>query len=99
MDGLVQDCGISIADAIEIPQYCTEPTISKSFQHFQCNKPVLYFDGLEEDCSISNADILKISLSSTKPLIWPGPVKIGLSDIRHDMNQMQIVEINPLHAE
>ena len=35
IDGLVQDCGISIATALEILQYCTKPSI--------CNTIIVFF--------------------------------------------------------
>ena len=42
-DGLVQDCGISIANAMEIPQSCTEPSTDpdinmKQTEHFEIFK-------------------------------------------------------------
>ena len=32
IDGLVHDCGNSIANAMELPQSCTKPSISPSMQ-------------------------------------------------------------------
>ena len=71
--GLVQDCGISSALAMEIPQSCTKSgglaedcsissvitmEISQS-----CTKP----GGLAEDCSISSVITMEIPQSYTKP--------------------------------
>ena len=36
-DGLVQDCGISIASAMEIPQPCTKPTDIECWAHGQAH--------------------------------------------------------------
>ena len=48
--GLMQDCSISIADAMEILQSCTKLSI----------------DGLMQDCSISIANAMEILQSCTK---------------------------------
>ena len=51
MDHLMQDCSISIANALEILQPCTKQSI----------------DSLVQDCSISIANALEILQSCTKP--------------------------------
>ena len=44
LDGLVQDCGISIASAMEIPLSCTKPLICEHFGEklMHCKKTQLY---------------------------------------------------------
>ena len=56
IDGSVQDCSISSANALEIPQSRTEPSI--------------WIDGSVEDCCISSANALEILQSYTEPSMW-----------------------------
>ena len=60
-DGLVQDCGISIAATLKIPQACKCP--SKPYRTL-----VFYDNGPMHDCSISNTHALEILQSRTK--LW-----------------------------
>ena len=54
---LVQDCRISIANALKIPQSSTNPLIYW----------LVYINGLVQDCSDSLANTLELPHSSTKP--------------------------------
>ena len=56
-DGLVQDCGNSISNALELPESCAKPS----------NCYIHCIDGLLQNCSISIANALKILQSCTKP--------------------------------
>ena len=58
--GLVQDCSISIVNALELLQFCTKPSI---------------YHGLVQGCSISSANALEILQSCTKPSIHQGLVQ------------------------
>ena len=59
VDGLVQDCGISIALAMEILQCCTEPQI--------INFVGFFFYDLMWDCGISITLAMEIPQSCKKP--------------------------------
>ena len=89
ISGLVQNCCISTANALEILQSCNKPSIwfwrfPGKIQHQRSS----YFtdlwgiqahvNGLVQDCSISTADALEIPQSCTKPSIrfWRFPNKI-----------------------
>ena len=73
IDGLVQDCSISTALAVEILQSCTEPStcIRDPMSIYRCaNTLELHLsniDGLVQDCSISSALAVEILQSCTEP--------------------------------
>ena len=52
VNGFVQDCGISIANALEIPQSCTKPLM-------YCEE-MRKINGLVQDCSNSIAKTLGV---------------------------------------
>ena len=47
MDGLVQDCGNSIAEAMELPQPCTKPSID-----MKCKVTKIYISFVSDDIHI-----------------------------------------------
>ena len=80
IDGSVQDCSISIANAMEILQSCTKPLIYPHAQHNIYGKfhilmkldkmssaHVHHFNDLVQDCSISIAKTMEIPQSCPKP--------------------------------
>ena len=60
IDGLVQDCSNSIANALELVQSCTEPSTCSCF----------HFDGLMQERRNSIANALELRLPCTNPSIW-----------------------------
>ena len=60
-EGLIQDCNNSIANAPELLQSCTKPSI-------WCY--TVYLEGLVQDCSNSIANALELVQSCTKPSVW-----------------------------
>ena len=62
---LVQDCSISIANALVILQSCAKPSMYDAFQ-----LPVILFAEKVQDCSISIANTLEILQSCTKPSMY-----------------------------
>ena len=55
IDGLVQDCGISIANVVETPQSYTKPlTWSKSFDEAYTERLILSVHAAEYPCDISH---------------------------------------------
>ena len=52
--GLMQDCSNSIANALELLQFCTKPSIH----------------GLVQDCNNSIANTVELLKSCTNPSIW-----------------------------
>ena len=82
LDGLVHDCNISIANALEILQYWTKPSICCLYQWIEkkkwmkpCGTLYAHIDGLVQDCSNSIANTLELLQSGTKPLMYM-PVKM-----------------------
>ena len=69
--GLVQDCCISTASAVEILQYCIKPVLSESMVSM-CNRRV----GLVQGCGISSALALEIPQSCTEAVFSGSIVKI-----------------------
>ena len=76
VDGLVQDCSISMADALEMLQSCTncyvvfkQELIAPNSYDF-CLDQQDYVDGLVQDCSNSSALAVELLQSCTKPSIW-----------------------------
>ena len=55
IDGLVQDCSNYIANALELLQSCTKPSIYQLVSRLTS-----YMDGLVQDCSISIALAMEI---------------------------------------
>ena len=64
VDGLVQDCSNSIANALELLQFCTEPSM---LCYIFSWKQKDHVDGLVQDCSNSIADALELLQSCTEP--------------------------------
>ena len=89
-NGLMQDCSISIANALEIMQSCPKPSIcifrlisvwciDRSFWIDTCDEFFQHkINGLVQDCStcISIANALEILQSSTKPSNYVFPFYI-----------------------
>ena len=57
VNGLVQDCGISSADALEIPQSCNKPSLSSGYASITKNIGHLY-------------NIMYTPIVYTKPVIF-----------------------------
>ena len=69
IDGLVQDCSNSIADALELLQSCTKPSLCCYHPPALSISAHSLVDGLMQDCSNSIADALELLQSCTKPSI------------------------------
>ena len=67
IDGLVQDCGISVANALEIPLSCTKPSICLSCAQ-RCMYLILEATFLSNDAWCWNARQIPKPPSSRKPL-------------------------------
>ena len=57
IDGLVQDCSNSIANALELLQSCTKPSICCSCELFIQN---ISIGGLEPDCGNSSTLLIQL---------------------------------------
>ena len=98
VDGSVQDCSISTANALEILQSCTKPSMLE-----RCNSSVLahryidmgsrmHVDGSVQDCSISTANAVEILQSCTKPSMWP------TCDLMPALSPWFLLSISPARA-
>ena len=69
IDALMQDCSNSTANALELLQSCTKPSIW-GWTKMMVISDSLYIDGLMQDCSNSTANTLELLQFCTKPSIW-----------------------------
>ena len=72
IDGSVQDCSNSIANALELLQSCTKPSTSLTWTHQHSNWYTPHnIECLVQDCSNSSALAMELLQSCTKPSIYP----------------------------
>ena len=76
IEGLVQNCSISVVFVEEIPKFSTKPSKYSTLLHNDIHvwqsytDQTDYLDGLLQDCSNSIANVVELLQSCTKPSIW-----------------------------